>query len=98
MKCARVLVPQPKKAQFENITLRIGWHYFIFLCYIGDFYLSASFIRIYSNSSPCLALRRTVSIRTDLERRECMVFQRKQANSKVHTHDTSPVVWPSHRN
>ena len=29
---------------------------------------------------------RTVSIRTDLERRECMVFHQKQANSKVQTH------------
>ena len=24
IKCARVLVPQPKKTQFENITLLIG--------------------------------------------------------------------------
>ena len=55
-----------------------------------------SFIRIYSDSLHCLAERRTVSIRTDLERRECIVFHRKQAKSKVHTHYTSPVVWLSH--
>ena len=60
------------------------------------FTYSRSFIRIYSRSLHCLASRGTVSIRTDLERRECMVFQRKQAKSKVPTHYTSPMVWPSH--
>ena len=59
------------------------------------FIYSASFIRIYSDY--CLASRRTVSIWTDLERRECMAFQRKQASEKQGLqHYTSPLVWPSH--
>ena len=82
MKCARVLVPKPRKTQFENITLRIGHQKlarFHFLCSGVDvtslirwqFLLIVRLgIRICSDSLNCLASRRRVNIiiRTDLER------------------------------